>query len=143
MYRLDIAKLYANSGKYEKALALYKDALSLYPGNLTILLPYTQTLLVAGKAQEAYEILSDIIKKQYNNPRIYKLLAEAAERTGHKVESHGAMSRYYNLNGNTRQAIQQLQLARREAGVTDYENARIRAKLKELKELLEEEDRMK
>jgi predicted Zn-dependent protease len=143
MYRIDIASLYTDSGNYEKALGLYKDALSLYPGNLTILLPYTRTLLVAGKAPEAYKILSDLIKKQYSNPHIYKLLAQAAEETGRKVESHGAMSRYYNLNGNTRQAIQQLQLASREPRVTDYENARIQAKLKELKELLEEEDKMK
>lgn len=143
MYRLDIAGLYAGSEQYAKAIELYKDALSLYPGNLTILLPYTRTLLVSGKAPEAYKILSDIIKKQYSNPLIYKLLAQAADETGRKVESHGAMSRYYNLNGNTRQAIQQLQLASREPGVTDYENARIQAKLKELKELLEEEDKMK
>ena len=145
MYRLDIAGIYANSGKYAKALELYKDALSLYPGNLTILLPYTRTLLVAGKAPEAYKILSDIIKKQYNNPLIYKLAKYVITReiVERKVESHGAMSRYYNLNGNTRQAIQQLQLASREPGVTDYENARIQAKLKELKELQEEEDKMK
>ena len=124
-------------------MQLYKDALSLYPGNLTILLPYAQTLLVAGKAPEAYKILSDISKKKYNNPRIYKLLAQAAEATGRKVETHGAMSRYYNLNGYTRQAIQQLELASREPGVTDYENARIQAKLKELQNLLDEENEMK
>ncbi len=142
MYRIDMASLYADSGNYGKAFELYKDALSLYPGNLTILLPYAQTLLVSGKAPQAYKILSDIIKKQYSNPLIYKLLAQAAEETGRKVESHGAMSRYYNLNGNTGQAIQQLQLAGREPGVTDYENARIQAKLKELQELLEEEHGM-
>ena len=143
VYRLDVARIHASRNQYDKAMQLYKDALSLYPGNLTILLPYAQTLLVAGKAPEAYKILSDISKKKYNNPRIYKLLAQAAEATGRKVETHGAMSRYYNLNGYTRQAIQQLELASREPGVTDYENARIQAKLKELQNLLDEENEMK
>lgn len=143
MYRLDIASLFAGSGKYEMATKQYKDALSLYPGNLTILLPYTQTLLVAGKAPEAYKLLSDIIKKKYSNPLIYKLLAQSADATGRKVESHGAMSRYYNLNGYTQKAIQQLELASREPAVTDYENARIQARLKELKALMEEENKMK
>jgi predicted Zn-dependent protease len=143
MYRLDIAALLAGSGKYEMAINRYKDALSLYPGNLTILLPYTETLLIAGKAPEAYKVLSEIIKNKYSNPRIYKLLAQAAEATGRKVESHGAMSRYYNLNGYTLKAIQQLELASREPGVTDYENARIHARLEELKALMEEEDKMK
>jgi predicted Zn-dependent protease len=56
---------------------------------------------------------------------------------------HGAMSQYYFLNGFTRQAIQQLQLASRESGLTDYENARIQARLKELKNLLGEEEKNK
>jgi predicted Zn-dependent protease len=143
VYRLDIARFRAALGQYDKALQLYKDSLSLYPDNLTILLPYTRTLLVAGRAPEAYKILSDISNKQYDNPQIYKLLAQAAEATGRKVESHGAMSRYYNLNGDTKQAIQQLQLASRESGVTDYEAARIQARLEELEALLEEENKMK
>lgn len=143
IYRLDIARLRAASGQYEEALQLYKDSLSLYPDNLTILLPYTQTLLVAGKAPEAYRILSDISKKNYDSPQIYKLLAQAADATGRKVESHGAMSRYYNLNGDTKQAIQQLKLASREPQVTDYEAARIQARLEELEVLLEEENKMK
>lgn len=143
IYRLDMAKILESNRQYKQALKLYKDALSLYPGNLTILIPYANTLLVADNASGAYKLLSDISKGQYDNPRIYKLLAQAAEATGRMVESHAAMSRYYNLNGHTKQAIQQLQLARREPGVSDYESARIQAKLKELKTLLEEEKKMK
>ena len=66
-----------------------------------------------------------------------------AEATGRNAQMHGAMSQYYFLNGFTRQAIQQLQLASRESGLTDYENARIQARLKELKNLLGEEEKNK
>jgi predicted Zn-dependent protease len=52
------------------------------------------------------------------------------------------MSQYYFLNGYTKQAIQQLQLAAREPGASDYETARIQARLKELEALLEEEKKM-
>ena len=40
-------------------------------------------------------------------------------------------------------AIQQLQLAKREPGLTDYETARIQSRLDELKELLADEEKQK
>jgi predicted Zn-dependent protease len=60
-----------------------------------------------------------------------------------EAQMHGAMSQYYFLNGFTKQAIQQLQLAKREPGLTDYETARIQSRLDELKELLAEEEKQK
>jgi len=142
VYRLDMARIHESSGQYSRAMELYKDALALYPGNLTILLPYTKTMLVAGKSAQAYKLLSDVSRDKYANPEIYKLLAEAAESTARTVQSHDAMSQYYFLNGYTKQAIQQLQLAAREPGASDYESARIQARLKELEALLEEEKKM-
>ena len=137
-----MARILESTGRYGKALEIYQDALALYPGNLTILLPYTKTMLVAGKSAEAYKLLSDISKDHYTNPEIFKLLAQAAEATGRAVQSHSAMSQYYFLNGYTKQAIQQLQLAAREPDASDYESARIQARLKELEALLEEEKKM-
>ena len=111
------------------------------------MVPYASALLDSGQAKEAYLLLrdsytiSDISNDKYNDPHIYKLLAQAAEAMGRKAQMHGAMSQYYFLNGFTRQAIQQLQLARREPGLNDYETARITARLKELKDLLAEEEK--
>ena len=56
---------------------------------------------------------------------------------------HEAMSRYYYLNGYTRDAIQQLELASREPGLSDYDSARIEARLKELKQLYKQEKKTK
>jgi predicted Zn-dependent protease len=142
IYRLDMAKILESTGRYNKALEIYQDALALYPGNLTILVPYARTMLMAGKSAQAYKLLSDVSKDHYTNPEIYKLLAQAAEATGRTVQSHSAMSQYYFLNGYTKQAIQQLQLAAREPGASDYETARIQARLKELEALLEEEKKL-
>ena len=108
-----------------------------------------EALLDSGRAKDAYQLLrnsytlSDISNDKYNDPHIYKLLAQAAEAMGRDGQMHGAMSQYYCLNGFTRQAIQQLQLAGRPPGLTDYETARISARLKELKELLAEEEKQK
>jgi predicted Zn-dependent protease len=148
-YRLALADTYRKTGEASRALNLYEDSLELYPGSLELMVPYTATLLANGRATDAYQLLrdsytiSDISNEKYNDPDIYKLLAQAAEATGRGAQMHGAMSQYYFLNGFTRQAIQQLQLASREAGLTDYESARIQARLKELKNLLGEEEKNK
>jgi predicted Zn-dependent protease len=138
-YRLALANAYERSGNYTQALRIYKDSLDLYPGNLTFLLPYASALIVANEAPRAYKLATDIRKDQYGNPLVFKLLAQAAEATGHKVEMHEAMSQYYYLNGFTREAIQQLELASHEPGLSDYDSARIGARQKELEALFEEE----
>lgn len=138
-YRLALANVYERGGNYTQALKTYKDSLDLYPGDLTFLLPYASTLIVVNQAPRAYKLASDISKDQYSNPLVYKLLAQASEATGRKVEMHEAMSQYYYLNGYTRDAIQQLELASREPGLSDYDSARIEARQKELEAIFEEE----
>ena len=148
-YRLALANMYRKTGEQSRALALYKDSLELYPGSLELMVPYASALLEGGQPKEAYLMLkdsytiSDISNDKYNDPHIYKLLAQAAEAMDRNAQMHGAMSQYYFLNGFTRQAIQQLQLARREPGLTDYETARISARLEELKGLLADEEKQK
>jgi predicted Zn-dependent protease len=142
-YRLALANVYERGGNYTQALRIYKDSLDLYPGNLTFLLPYAGALIVANEAPRAYKLATDIRQDQYGNPLVFKLLAQASEATGHKVEMHEAMSQYYYLNGFTREAIQQLELASHEPGLSDYDSARIEARQKELEALFEEEKKTK
>jgi predicted Zn-dependent protease len=142
-YRLALANVYERGGNYSQALKIYKDSLDLYPGNLTFLLPYASALIVANEAQRAYKLASDIRKDQYSNPLVYKLLARAAEATKRNVEMHEAMSQFYYLNGFTRDAIQQLELASHEPGLSDYDSARIEARQKELEAIFEEEKKTK
>ncbi|MDH3526445.1 MAG: hypothetical protein OEM43_02940, partial [Gammaproteobacteria bacterium] len=105
--------------------------------------PYARTLLVTGQAETAYAILKSFSNEEYNNPQIYQLLAQAAGDSGRDVQTHTAMSRYYHLNGYTREAIEQLKLAASVPDISVYESARIQARTKELQTLLEDENKMK
>jgi len=138
-YRLALAEVQQDSRQYRQAVQLYENTLNLYPGNPAVIPPYARALLAAGGGQKAYDLLSDISNKKYNDPQIYKLLAQAATDTGRVAQSHTAMGHYYYLNGWLKEAIEQLQLARRASGLTDYESARIQAQLKEWQTLLEAE----
>jgi predicted Zn-dependent protease len=100
-----------------------------------VILPYATTLLAADKADKAYALLMDISNINAYDPLLFKLLAQSADSTGHQAQMHTAMSQYYYLNGFTDKAIEQMQLAEKTAGLSDYQAAKIQARLNRLKEL--------
>jgi predicted Zn-dependent protease len=50
------------------------------------------------------------------------------------------MGQYYFLNGFTKKAIEQMELAERTRGLTDYQAATIQARIARLKEQLKAEE---
>ncbi len=135
-YRLALADILRGDKQPDKALAVYKDALALYPDNIAVALPYATTLIDAGREEDAYVLLADTTSNHQENAGAFKLLAQAAGATGHKVQTHTAMSQYYFLNGFTEQAIEQLKLAEKQPEVNDYLTARIQARITQLETLL-------
>ena len=139
-YRLALARILGADKQFSKAQELYRSTLDLYPGNLVVILPYASSLMTAGQADVAYQLLVETSSKNLNSPQLYKLLAQAAGTSEHPLHTHAAMSQYYFLNGFTNQAIEQLKLAAKTPGVTDYQTARIQARITALEELLETRD---
>ena len=138
-YRLALARILGNAGLYDKALGVYTSTLELYPGNDTVMLPYASTLIAAGKTETAYKLLDDYSNEHAMEPDIHKLLAQAAGATGRNARRHTAMSAFYFLNGFTNQAIEQLKLAEKSPGLSNYQTARIQARIKDLEQLLKAE----
>ncbi len=134
-YRLALADVHYQARQYQQALAIYQSTAELYPGEIAVILPYATTLLAADKADKAYALLMDFSELNAYDPRLFKLLAQAADSTGHQAQMHTAMSQYYYLNGFTGKAIEQMQLAEKTAGLSDYQAAKIQARLNRLKEL--------
>jgi predicted Zn-dependent protease len=138
-YQLALADILIGNKQRDRALAVYKDALTLYPDNLAVALPYATALMDAGREEDAYNLLSDITGNHQDSAKAYKLLAQAAGATGHKAQTHTAMSQYYFLNGFTNQAIEQLKLAEKQPELNDYNTARIQARITQLETILEAE----
>jgi predicted Zn-dependent protease len=138
-YRLALADILRGGNQPDKAIGVYKDALALYPDNMAIALPYATTLMDLGREEDAFQLLSDVTTSHRENAKAYKLLAQAAGATGHPVQTHTAMSQYYFLNGFTNQAVEQLKLAAKQPGLSDYLAARIQARITDLEALLEAE----
>jgi predicted Zn-dependent protease len=136
-YRLALARILGTEKQFSQALDVYRSTLDLYPGNLVVILPYASTLMAADQTDKAYQLLVDVSGKNLNSPQVFKLLARAAGTSGHPIQTHAAMSQYYFLSGFTQQAIEQLKLAAKTPGVTDYQTARIQARVTALEDLLE------
>lgn len=136
-YRLALARSLTEAKDYDRALEVYADTLELYPGEMTVVLPYATTLLSSGQSMEAYTLLNDVASRNPSNPKLYKLLAQAAGVTDHPVRTHTAMAQYYFLNGYTHQAIEQLKLAEKSPRLSHYQIARIQARITDLEALLE------
>ena len=111
---------------------MYASSLKLYPNSLMVVLPYATTLLSTDQAETAFELLADSSNRHPFNPEVYNLLARAAGATNRKVQTHTAMSQYFFLNGYTKQAIEQLQLAEKQPGLSNYQTSLIQEGIKNL-----------
>jgi predicted Zn-dependent protease len=140
-YRLALARIQRQAGQLEPALGLYKSGLELYPGELTLVLPYANTLMAAGNSEQAFTLLADISSNTSGDPAVYKLLAQAAGKTNRPLQTHTAMAEYYYLNGYTQQAVEQMELAKKTPRLNDYQAARIQARLIALEKALKEKEK--
>jgi predicted Zn-dependent protease len=141
IYRTTLANLEMESGQTRTALNLFRDTLSLYPGDLATGQYYTAALIQAGQADQARkQILTMLKKSEARTMTNYELWAKASSISGPQWETRQATAEVYYLAGNLQLAIDQLEQAMKMDGMSEYEKARIQARLEEFKhELVERE----
>lgn len=141
-YQILQARIEMASGKPAQGLAIYTNALKLYPGNHPLTLLYARALLQNGQAAIARDLLQQQLRQQKSDLALYQLLAEAEGRAGDKVAGHKALAEYYYLNGQTGAAIEQLEIALRTRKSDFYLSSQIEDRLQQLKdELIAEKER--
>ncbi len=133
-YRLAQAEIEAAAGNYEQALKIYAAALKTHPNYKPLVQRYAAALLETGHAQQAKELLKNMLRIPSDDPALYKMLATAAGETGAQVEAHQALAEHYYLSGLRPAAIDQLQIALRFAGDNFYIRSSLQARIKEIKE---------
>ncbi len=135
-YLLAQTDLETHAKNYKKATQLFENALTLYPGNLSITQSYAQTLLEAKNYTRARQILRDYLRTDRSEPALYKLLAEAESKLGNKADAKAARGEYFYLNGQPHQALSQLKEALKTKGLSFYDNARIEGRIQQMHEEL-------
>ncbi|MGQ0658360.1 MAG: beta-barrel assembly-enhancing protease [Chromatiales bacterium] len=142
-FLLAMARLNVAERGYEAALRNYQRVIELYPEHRPAVLGRVQALLASGRPKEARTQLRDYMTTHSADTRSYQLLAEAAGEAGDKIESHIAQAEYYYGTGELGLAIEQLKLARQEAGITYYQSERVQARLDQFQKEFDEEKKEK
>lgn len=137
LYRTTLARVELENGQIQQALDRYQSTLKLYPGDITVGRHYAAALLLAGRAEQARDQLREMLRDEAaRTPDVYELWARAAKISGPAWEANQASAEFYFLKGNVQLAIDQLEQALKHQSLSQYDEARIQARLTLFKQAL-------
>lgn len=120
--------------KPKQAVAQLEELNALYPDQAPVVFALAQALIAQDQPERALKLAEHF---DYANPEFYRLKAQAAAQAGKTDLSHEALSDYYLAYGRLDTALEQLEIALKQADST-ISKARIRVKQKALDEKKEE-----
>lgn len=132
--QLAYAHMLLNQGHDRPALSLLAEAESLHPSYVPLNLAYAEALITGGQASRARAYLMDKRDLVEHNAKANQLLASAADKRGRLAEAYYREARYYFMRGNHPAAIYRLKTALELPNLTQDDEARIRAALREYRD---------
>ncbi|XP_033888528.1 protein O-mannosyl-transferase TMTC1 [Acipenser ruthenus] len=93
-----LGALYYNTGRYEEALQVYREAAALQPDNSEIWLALAQVLAMAGRTKEAEKMTLEIISKNLACIECYRLLSAIHNKRGSHNEALDALEKAIQVN---------------------------------------------
>ncbi|XP_057179852.1 protein O-mannosyl-transferase TMTC1 isoform X2 [Triplophysa rosa] len=88
-----LGALYYNTGRYEEALEVYREAATLQPDSTDIWLALAQVLAMAGRSTEAEKMTLGIISKTGDCIECYRLLSAIYSKQGNHTEALDALKK--------------------------------------------------
>ncbi|XP_073671117.1 protein O-mannosyl-transferase TMTC1 isoform X3 [Paramisgurnus dabryanus] len=88
-----LGALYYNTGRYDEALEVYKEAAKLQPDSTDIWLALAQVLAMAGRSSEAEKMTMGIILKTSKCIECYRLLSAIYSKQGNHTEALDALKK--------------------------------------------------
>ncbi|XP_060931784.1 protein O-mannosyl-transferase TMTC1 [Limanda limanda] len=93
-----LGALYYNTGRFEEALLVYREAAALQPDNTDIWLSLAQVLVMVSHTIEAEKITLDIISREGSCIECYRLLSAIYSKHGNFTEALDALDRALQQN---------------------------------------------
>jgi predicted Zn-dependent protease len=135
------AELRRQQGDDDGALRLLRAAAQRYPQERAVSYALMDTLLGAGRLDEAEQLGVADAQLYSGDVRMLGLLAKTYALLGKVARQHRVQAEVYAANGQLLAAIEQLQLAQQARDGDFYDQAQIDARLRELKRQQAEEAR--
>jgi len=131
-YNLTQIDLDITNNRLNDAQQRVERMLTQYPDNYPLNQVRVDVLLKQNRTAEAEKSLNGLLKNRPDDPDIWYLVAETRGLNGNTIGLHQARAEYFALVGDFRQAIQQLDFAKRRANNNFQLASRIDARQKEL-----------
>ncbi len=135
-FQIALAEIMMLADDIDEAFGIYRHNLGIYPWHLPLTIHYVHALLQDGQASAAVDVINDYHRSRSPRAELYQLLAQARNMKGEQSEAHEAIADYHQTFGETRAAIEQLNLALRTMRAQDgHREARLRARIELLEEM--------
>jgi predicted Zn-dependent protease len=131
----------ADAGRSDEALATLANAVAVSPRNVPLSVRYAEALMRAGRNAQAHDLLLDLFNNVPPTPSQIRLIALAASAAGNTGDAYYYMSEYHISSGDFPLAVNQLELALAAPDITPVQRARYAARMKEIREALQQNAR--
>lgn len=129
------------SGQYAAAKTRYEAALARYPNHLQLIYDYPRNLIKARDYATAARFCEQQLARLRGDWTLHEIAAEAYAATGRQTLSHYHLGEAYALQGNLREAIQQLEIATRAQDSGEQAQTQAETRLTALRQQQREERR--
>lgn len=133
-YNLAQAELDIAGNHLDAAEQRLQRLLGALPGNYPARQAQSELLIKQGRVAEAEKRLDGLLKERPRDAELWRQQAEVRGLSGNIIGVHQARAEYFALTGDYKQALEQLDFARRRASNNFQLAARIDARYSELKE---------
>ncbi|XP_027750419.1 protein O-mannosyl-transferase TMTC1 [Empidonax traillii] len=103
-----LGALYYNTGRYEEALQVYREAASLQPSNREIRLALAQVLAMMGQTKEAEKMTNHILSEDVECLECYRLLSAIYSKQEHYAKALEAIEKALQLKPKDPKVISEL-----------------------------------
>ncbi|WP_455924257.1 M48 family metalloprotease [Pseudomonas putida] len=134
VYNLAAVDLDIAGSKLADAQSRVDRLLSLYPDNYPLNQVRVDLLIKQSRTADAEKALEDLLRSRPNDPDVWNQVADTRGANGNIIGLHQARAEYFALEGDFRQAQQQLDFAKRRAANNFQLASRIDARQKDLAE---------
>ena len=125
------------------AQQIYRDAMRHFPRSKALTYDYVESLLLGKDYDKALIFLESQLQISLTDDRLFALQAKTYAAQGKRLLQFRAQAEAYYLRGELTAAVQQLQYAQKESDGNFYDQSVVDARLRELRQLQDEDERMR
>ena len=138
-YHIGLGQSQLDLEQYSAGAKTFDRAVELFPRNVPLVVMYGEHLIRLGRADEAHELLLDLLNNVPPTPEQVRLIARAAADAGDSAESYYYMSEYRLMTGDLIGGIRYLQQALQLPELQEIQRIRFEARIDFIREYMTEE----